>query len=123
MKLNSLYMPLINKFLFLYGFIYSQFISNKFSNKNDIVISNGVYFINSVINNNYLQIINNHLILSNKTLEFQFIHFDLNIYIILYRSLNKTLGIDINNKIILYNQIDILNLKKIFWNLIKINNN
>ena len=37
--------------------------------------------------------------------------------------MNKALGIDINNNIILYNQFEVKNLKKTIWNFINIKNN
>ena len=78
------------------------------SNENEIIKINGMYAINSLLNNNYLKVENNNLILSDIIKHFQVINIELNNYIILYNTLNKTLGIDININIniILYNTLN-----------------
>jgi hypothetical protein len=81
------------------------------------IIPNGIYLIKNLDNIYYLTIENNKLILSSKQTNFRIILIKSNnIYIIETKHKRKKLGIDDNDKIILYNYYkDIINPKKIFW--------
>ena len=87
------------------------------------ILSNEIYRISSLSNGFYFTIYNNELILSNIQNNFRLIPIESNQYYIELRYLNKKLGINENNNIILYNNKENINNKKLIWYLIKINKN
>ena len=110
-------------FIFIYFINLNIYITYK--NKNIKNKLKGIYKITSLSYNNSFIIENNiTLVLSNIHEYFRLINIKSNIYFIESRSLNKNLGVNNNNEIILYDKdYKKLNISIISWNLIKVNEN
>jgi len=110
-------------FIFIYFINLNIYITYK--NKNIRNKLKGIYKITSLSYNNSFNIENNiTLILSNIYEYFRLINIKSNIYFIESRSLNKNLGVNDNNEIILYDKdYKKINISIISWNLIKVNEN
>ena len=106
------------KFLLIYISIFTNeaFINNK----NEKI--NGIYSIFSLSNNLYLSIKNDKLIFSDIQSNFRFIPIESNIYYIDYKY-TKRLGVNNNDKIILYNKKQKLKQSKLFWSIYNIYQN
>ena len=84
---------------------------------------NGIYIIKNVFYNYYFTIKANKLLLSNIQTNFFLIFIEKNLYYIQTKNKRKIVGIDKNNKIVIYNyNKNKINNKKI-WNITKIRNN
>ena len=83
---------------------------------------NGIYIIKNVFYNYYFTIKTNKLLLSNIQTNFLLIFKKENLYYIQKNNKKQFLGIDNNNKIVTYNNIN-KNNNKIIWKIIKIRNN
>ena len=114
---------LIIIFLFLQLFNFIKIISNKTIIKQIIFNKNGVYFIKSLLNNYYFSHKNNKLILSKSLNQIKIIEYKPFTYFIFFRNINKSIGIDDNNSIIIYNKIYKINIAKMLWNINKIDDN
>jgi len=104
-------------------FNFKQLIFNKSIIHKNHFNKNGVYFIKSLFNNYYFSDKKNKFILSNRLTQIKIIENKPYTYLILFINYNRNLGIDDKNRIILYNQNNIINIKKIVWELIKIDEN
>ena len=107
-------------FIFISFFIY---IENN-ENINNIII-NGVFFIKSYSTNNYIKIKDNKIISYPKNPSyFHIIKYNFDSYYIYFPFYNnKILGVDENDKIILYEKINNININKIIWKIIEKNKN
>ncbi len=90
-------------------------------NENIDYLSEGYYEINSHLNNFYLSMKNKKLIFSNQKFSFNIIPKTKFSYII--EKKNQKLGIDDNNNIIIYNNIENIEIKKYCWNIYNIKRN
>ena len=97
--------------------------NNYKNNTNEIYKFNGIYTINSLINNHYFAFKNNIIILSNKQINFRLVPIISFSYYIESRGKRKKIGINENGKIIFYDKLDNNNKNKVIWNIIKVNNN
>ena len=110
-------------FLFLiFNEIFTESTFTMFNNNQKEIQFKGVYLITSTINNLNFLIKNNILNLSNKYNLFSIIPIDSNSYYIKNRKYKKFLGFDGKN-IRLFREIDIVNKKRIIWNIFSIKKN
>ena len=109
----------MNKHFFILYEICVIFIHIK--NENIDYLSEGYYEINSYLNNCYLSLKKQKLIISNIKFSFNIIPKGQFSYIIQFR--NQNLGIDDNSRIIIYNNIDNIETKKYIWNIYHIKRN
>lgn len=94
---------------------------SEYNKENKLFI--GIYRINSISNNKHFKIKNNHLLLSDFELTyFRLIHIENNLYYIESSYNTRRLGVNNNNKIIIYSKKQFFENQKIIWKLIKINN-
>ena len=98
-------------------FVIFQYIKNE----NIDYLSEGYYEINSHLNNFYLSLKNKKLIFSNIKFSFNIIPKTKYSYIIQNR--NQKLGIDDNNNIIIYDDIENIEIAKYYWNIYNIKRN
>ena len=105
------------KWSFLLFYILIFTIENVINNKNELL--NGVYSIFCISNHLYFTVKTNKLILSDIQSNFRFVPVKSNIYYIEHKSTNKRLGINNNDKIILYNKNRKINRTKISWIIYK----
>ena len=90
-------------------------------NENIDYLTEGYYEIYSSLNNLYLSLKSKKLIISDIKFSFNIIPISKFSYVIKYR--NEKIGIDDNNKIILYNNIQNIDIKKYSWNFYNIKRN
>ena len=113
-------------FLLIFLFILIINCYNKYNfynnNKNSIYKFNGIYTINSLLNNHYIAFKNNIIILTNKQINFRLVPIALYSYYIESRGKKKKLGITDNGKIIFYDKSN-YNKNKVIWNIFEVNNN
>ena len=104
-------------------FILNEIIIIIFQIKNENIkyLTEGYYEINSHLNNFYLSVKNKKLIISNINFCFKIIPLTKFSYIMKFR--NEKVGIDDNNKIIVYNNIDNIEIKKYCWKFYNIKRN
>ena len=95
--------------------------NNYKNNTNEIYKFNGIYTINSLLNNHYFAFKNNIIILSNKQINFRLVPIISFSYYIESRGKRKKIGINENGKIIFYDKLDNNNKNKVIWNIIKVN--
>ena len=120
-------MNLIFKIIILYGLIFilncSEHFSDSVVNESKVDDLNGVYIIkNSLMNELYFSVENNTLLLSKIKSDFKIIPKGRNKYLMISKILDKKIGIDEFDNIMLYDNND-TNITKIYWNFIKINLN
>ena len=92
-------------------------------NNNDNYQLNGIYIINSISSNLFFSIQGDILTLTNFKSHFRFILIESNTYFIESRITKKRIGTDEFNNIKIYNKKNNLDNVKLFWNIIKINQN
>ena len=90
-------------------------------NENIKYLTEGYYEINSNLNNLYLSVKNKKLIISNIQFFFKIIPLTKSSYIIKFKK--EKVGIDDNNKIIVYNNIENIEIKKYCWKFYNIKRN
>ena len=109
----------MKRFIFILFEVLSIFLLIK--NESIDYLSEGYYEIKSYLNNFYLSLKNKKLIISNVKCTFNIIPKAKFSYIIQFG--NQKLGIDDNNKIIVYNNIENIEIKKYCWNIYNIKKN
>jgi hypothetical protein len=109
----------MKKLFFILYEVMSIFLHIK--NENIDYLSEGYYEINSILNNFYLSLKNKKLIISKIKCSFNIIPKTKFSYIIQFR--NQKLGIDGNNKITVYNNIENIEIRKYCWNIYNIKKN
>ena len=97
-------------------------IFNCKKNIDEISSLNGVYIITSLSNNYYFAVEKNYLTLSINKTQFHIIKTIQNYYLI-SNKWKKKIGVDENDKIILFHKIPNINISKIYWKLIRIKKN
>jgi hypothetical protein len=102
-------------FFLLYAFIIILF---QIENQNIEYLTEGFYEINSHLNNLYLSLKNKKIIISNTKFSFNIIPLSNFSYII--KSRKEKIGINDNNKIIVYNNTENIDIKKYSWNFVNI---
>ena len=107
-------------FVFIFLFNFKQIISKKdVIHKNNLNI-NGVYYIKSLLNKKYFSNDNNTFFLSKKLNQIKISEKRPLIYCIVFKEDNSSLGIDDNNRIIIYDQNFKVNTTKILWKIKKL---
>ena len=117
----------MKKLFFIFGIILLINFIKKYSEKRllgkEMTKLEGVYIINSLLNNNYFSFEKNKLKLSKIQSNFKIIEAKPNIYCIESINYKDRIGVDEKNEIFIMNKNEIDNINKIYWNLIKINEN
>ena len=107
-------------FVFIFLSNFKQIISKKdVIQKNNINI-NGVYYIKSLLNKNYFSNDNNVFVLSKKMNLIKIIEKRPLTYSIVFKDDNTSIGIDDNNRIIIYEQNSEVNKNKMLWKIKKV---
>ena len=115
-------MKIINCFILSLLFIHCFVISSS----QNIIKTNGIYRIHSLLNNNYLGIdSNDNILLLNKNSYFSLIQFELNTnnYLIESKYKKKFIGIDKSNSILAYDKQENIKNPKIIWEIMNIKKN
>lgn len=86
-------------------------------------ILQGIYTIKYLANNLYFTLERNNLILSKVQSNFRLISIKENLYFIEIMNTRKKLGVNYNNKIIIYNNKKKINENKKIWNITKVREN
>ena len=117
----------MKKLYFIFGIIILIDFIKKYSEKrlvgNEMTKLKGVYIINSLLNNKYFSFKKKKLKLSKIQSNFKIIEAKPNIYCIESIKYKDSIGVNEKNGIFIMNKNEIDNINKIYWNLIKINEN